>query len=173
MSHELISAEAAIRASQPGSMIFSRVKFDLASDWQTALLIREEKKYVNRLGANPLVKMRGGLLEENNIGLVAVLLRIGPPGHAQLYESWFNYAAAADSFDDLATQERIAIVFFTPERGRAVHVRNGLPSLFIRARAELSQRPQWTMQAFDRARESLYARWPTPQALWHALAEGD
>src|SRR5919197_5119924 len=105
MSHEIISAEAVIRQLALGSMICSRVKFDAAEDWQTAFLIRKDKQRVNRLGANPRVKIRAGLLEQDHIGLVVVLWRIGPPRQSQLYEMWFNYSTIAESFHDLATQE--------------------------------------------------------------------
>jgi hypothetical protein len=149
-------------------MIYSRAKFDMAGDWQTALLIRETKDFVRGLDAAPVIGLRGGAIEDTGVVLAVVIAKIA----GELYECWFNYWAGelADSFADLAKQERVALVFFTPERARALHIKNGLREFFADAARRCRDRGRWAMADFNAARDRAYAEYPEVQNLWAHLA---
>jgi hypothetical protein len=171
MSAEIISAEGAIKSAEPGRMIYSRFHSG-EGQWQTGFLIREEPKYVPR-GKAPTIEQRGGLMFEGRVTLVVTLLRISTGKEAQLYECWFNYFGKnKDSFLDLANQEQIAVIWFTPKRARSITVRNGFRDLFARAVAAVTTQKAWTLQDFDRARGRVYARYPQVWEMWKSLSKG-
>ena len=168
MSAPLVSGEQVIRGAPVGSMIYSRAKFDRAGDWQTVLLIRETKDFVRGLGTAPVIELRGGVIEDTGAVLVVVIAKIA----GELYECWFNYwgSELTDCFADLAKQERIALVFFTPGRARALHIKNGLREFFADAARRCRDRGRWAMADFDVARDRTYTEYPEVRNLWAHLA---
>ena len=168
MSASLVSGEEVIRGAQVGSMIYSRAKFDRAGDWQTALLIRETRNFVRGLGAAPVIELRGGVIEDTGAVLVVVIAKIA----GELYECWFNYWAGelTDCFADLAKQEQIALMFFTPERARTLQIKNGLRDFFADAARRCRDRGRWAMADFDAARDRAYTEYPEVRNLWAHLA---
>ena len=168
---ELISGEDLIRSAEPGAMVYSRLQTAEGGHWETGLLVREEPKYVKAFGRNPIIELRGGLMHEGRVALIATLVRVGAGKDAQLYECWWNFHGEEnrEAFYDLASQERLGIFFFTPERAKAVGVRNGYRDLFTRAVTALAAMPAWGMREFDAARSEIYRRYPTMQDLWSQL----
>lgn len=158
----------AIKSAPIGSATYARGEFDENMVKETMFLIREEPRVVQRLGENPQVILRAGQIEQDNVLLVAVLLRIG----GAYYETWWNYhqtSGGAQYFEDMATQERIALVFFTPERTRQIAIRNSLAPFFASVGRAAAALPAWTMRDFDAARDKIYARFPTVTKLWNHL----
>ncbi len=97
-----------------------------------------------------------------------MLLRIG----GEYYETWWNYHQTDGGeiyFSDMTTQERIPILFFTPDMTRSIAVHNSLASFFADAAQRIQAVPAWSMTDFDDARESVYARFPTVTKLWNHL----
>jgi hypothetical protein len=165
---EQITGEQFIQGAPVGTALYSRAKLGAAGDWQTALLFRETRQAVRGLGAAPVIELRGGVIEDAGAVLVAVIAKIA----GELYECWFNYwgAEQAESFTDLARQDKIALVFFTPERARALQIKNGLRNFFQDAARRCVDRGRWTMADFDAARDRVYAEYPDVQNLWAHLA---
>lgn len=168
MSAQIVSGEDVIKAAQIGQMIYSRAKFDVRGDWQTCLLIRESRDFVRGLGAAPVIELRGGVIEDPGAVLVVVIAKIV----GELYECWFNFwgGEQAATFEDLARQEQIALLFFTPERARALAIKNGLRDFFQDAARRCAARGRWAMHDFDAARDRVYAEYPEVQNLWAHLA---
>ena len=75
----------------------------------------------------------------------------------------------ADQPASLPTQERIPILFFTPEMTRSLAVRNSLAPFFADALRRVQAMPEWSMKDFNAAREVVYAKYPTVTKLWNAL----
>jgi len=163
---DLITAEQAIRSAPVGTMIYARLQADVSA-WSTGLLIREDRTLVRRLGAQPTVELRAGVIEQGGVILVALMAQIG----GQLYETWFNYHGAeeATNFADLGQQETIPIVFFVPDRARSLVVINHLRQFFQEAAERCERQKPWAMSDFDAAREHVYATYPEVEDLWAHL----
>ncbi|PSN82317.1 hypothetical protein B9Q03_14365 [Candidatus Marsarchaeota G2 archaeon OSP_D] len=58
---------------------------------------------------------------------------------------------------------------FSGRRERALAVPNSLRDTFREMLERVSSMKPWSMEGFDRARERVYARYPTVAALWDAL----
>lgn len=164
----LSDPEAVIKTAEPGTMIYGRARFD-GGAWETALYVREEKRYIDGFGRAPVVELRWMSVDDGSgVVLAALLMRIDN----ELYETWLNYHASgsAEAFADLASQDRIAILLYTRRRERQIAIANNLKLAVANSAEACRSRPAWTMQAFERARVRLYQRLPSVQALWDALA---
>ncbi len=148
--------------------MFARVIFEPNKGWETALLVRETPDYVGKLGKNPVIELRAGMLIESGVALTALLMGIGD----DLYEAWFNYHAAQESFADMATQERIVIAFYTPSKARQIAISNNLRGFFEDAISKARTLRRWTMRDFDSAREKVYSKYPQVTDLWDAIRGG-
>lgn len=165
-----MDVDTLIRSMPPGYMTYSRVQVP-GGEWMTALLVREDRAHVNALGSNPQIALRAGMFTEGDVLLVAIMIKVNqePP-----YDTWLNYhqsGGGQDYIDDLASQERLPILFYTEAgRKRSISIRNGLADFIATVAPALSAAPPWTMQAFDAARDRLYTRYPDQAALWRTLA---
>jgi len=166
---QLINPQDQIKKMPAGSAIYARAEFDESIISETVFLIREEPRAVKALGENPKIEIRAGIIQEKGVTLVAVILRIG----GEYFETWWNYyqpdGHGQRSFSDMATQERIPILFFTPEMTRSLAVRNSLAPFFADALRRVQAMPEWSMKDFNAAREVVYAKYPTVTKLWNAL----
>lgn len=170
MSAPLVTGEQVIRSAQVGTMIYARAKFDARGDWQTALLVRESKDFVRALGQAPVIELRGGVIDDPGAVLVVVIAKIA----GELYECWLNYYQTGEGaayFQDLQRQTQLPILFFTPERARALAIKNGLRDFFKEAEQRARARGAWAMRDFDAARDRAYAEFPEVQNLWAHLAK--
>lgn len=156
-----------------GTMLFGRASFD-GQPMETYFAIKEESRYMKRLGKYPILNIRTGLLQYNGIPLVCVMMQ--PNGDMDmLYETWFNYNATdgfgQKSFEDLTHQDNI-VFWFIDEKGneRKIGIKNSLKDAFSDYVNKIALINPWTMQEFDRARNMLYADYPSPAHLWNTLA---
>lgn len=160
-----------LRRMPPGSALYSR---EILSDrWEVAWLIREETKRIKQLGDNPEIEFRAGVIYQNNIALIPVLVRIGPGTHENIYETWINIHQPEDGFRyvrDLSTQDRIVIHLYGDrcKLERSLKVSNQL-EIFSQNIAFLHGTAPWSMSAFDTAREKIYEKYPDVVSLWNSL----
>ena len=168
MSAPLVSVEEMIVAAPVGSMVYSRFKTGTGGEWQTGLLVRESKEFVQRLGPAPVIELRAGVIEHPRALLVALIAKIA----GELYETWLNYyqTNGAAHFQDFQRQAEIALIFFTPERTRMIAVRNGLADFFQDAERRARERSPWAMRDFDVAKELTYQEFPEVRNFWAHLA---
>ncbi len=167
-----------LTAASPGSCIHARVALGAGSPMETALLLRETSARIAALGPGPRVVIRVGLIEQDGVGLVSLLLRLGPEREdgSDVWECWINACAEGDhALSDLARQKRVVVLLYGDRPGsllwheRAIASPNALRADFRRiAEAVATLRP-WGMAQFDAAREAVYSRYSTPQALWEAM----
>ena len=156
-----------------GSALYSRVHID-GSAWETAFLLREESRRVKHLGQEPPVEFRAGLLAEEGVLLIPVLVRAGRVAPENIFETWINVCQAGGNgpaiVADLASQERITIHFHdsATKAERSLQVYNSMRGFFGSVQQTVIVQP-WTMRQFDEARESIYGRYPEIRDLWQSL----
>lgn len=162
---------------RPGSMAYGRV--DVGDGWETAFLVREESREIRRLGDRPRLRFRAALMVESGVGLVPIIVRLGRSQQQEFldeyYEAWFNVHQGEPGgglvyLDDLIRQSRLSVILFCDRgRQRAIGAANLLGETFAEMKRQLAVLPAWSMQTFDAARERVYARLPTVEALWDHL----
>ena len=134
-------------------------------------MVREESARIPHLGRQ--VILRTGLLKQHEVGLILILLRLGPEDQ-DVFETWLDFFHAPDKsgrkndhLEVLTKQERIPILFYG-ERGRerSIVIRNSTQQGFKEILQTVQRLPLWSMQEFDNARSEVYSRFPTVKALW-------
>ncbi len=150
-----------------GGALFARFPFpEEDGGMQTALIIHESAEHVQNLPATLDIQERSVFFEEQGVGLLAVMYRIG----GEMYETWWNYhnPSMRQSIDDLQHQPRLCFMFFDDslEPSRVVWAPNGLQTVFAAFAGRAGAMTPWSMPAFDAARAQVYARYPTLGALW-------
>src|SRR5690349_14470380 len=87
-----------------GSALFVREQLPMGN-WEIAWLIRDDSARLAKLGPGPKLEFRAGVLEEEPVVLVPVLVRVGPPASESVYETWINqYAEEGGVLETLADQ---------------------------------------------------------------------
>jgi hypothetical protein len=149
----------------------------LGSGWQTDFFLRETTPRIMAIPPSPTISLRAGLIVQRGVGMVIVMVELdeGRFGH-ELFETWWNIHQAGGErkyFEDMTGQATIRLHLYgdTRQRERRLQIENSVRAFFRTALEELGRLPSWSMVAFDRARETLYRRYPTLQALWDALPQ--
>jgi hypothetical protein len=157
----------------PGAALYARQRLD-AGAWEVVWLVREESARIDRFGPHPAVEFRAGVIQQDTVLLIPVLLRIGSSAPLSLYETWINAydPQGFEALGDLAIQPRLVVHLFgdTRQRERSLAVPNRRHAFFRQAIAQVQATAPWDMAAFDVAREALLRQYPTVEALWQALA---
>lgn len=156
-----------------GSALFVREELP-KEGWEIAWLIREDSSRLAKLGPGPEVEFRAGVLEEEPVVLVPVLVRVGPPAEESVYETWVNqYAEDGGVLETLADQSRLAVHLYGEDCQHVctLAVSNLLQPFARHALSRIAATADpWTMQQFDRARDKVYGRYPRVWDLWQTLA---
>jgi hypothetical protein len=158
-------------AQPPGAARCARFRAGASGEAMTVFTIREDKERVSALPREVPIEVRAAAFFRQGIGLVTVMLRIA----GKLYETWLNFhnPAAHECFSDICRQDKILVSFYVdrPSPARTLWIASDLGSRFKGVVKRLEAMEPWEMSAFDRAREELYAQFPTPQALWDEMEE--
>jgi hypothetical protein len=172
----LVDPVTILAQQPPGSALFSRNQLD-RDTWEVSWLIREESARIATLH-QPDIEFRAGAMEQGWQGqwilLIPILVRIGPEQQDNIFEAWLNLYAEGGGIiylHDLARQDRLVLHFYGDrmQRERSLVISNQLKA-FAQQGLTLAERFQpWEMRTFDRAREQLYARYPSVMALWQSL----
>jgi hypothetical protein len=167
------SALDVIRLRPPGSAIWSKESVDRMQTWELSWLVRETSQRIAGLGQSPEIEFRAGLIIEQRIGLVAVVVRVGPESPESVYETWINDHAPGleDSLELLACQARLTVQLIgdTGQPERVLTVSNQLAGFARDAATEILGLPVWSMPTFDAAREYFCRQHPTVISLWNCL----
>jgi hypothetical protein len=157
----------------PGSALFVREQLPTGS-WEIAWLIREESTRLAQLGPGPEIEFRAGVLEEESVVLVPVLVCVGPPARESVYETWINqYDEEGGVLETLADQRRLAVRLYGDDCQHVctLAISNQLQPFARHALGRIAALADpWTMPQFDRARDMVYRRYPSVWDLWQALA---
>jgi len=169
---QIIDPIELLRTMPPGSALYARERIDTGA-WEVAWLVREETKRIQALGKSPAVSFRAGLWPFDNVMLIPVLVQVGPETPETIYESWINVHATGQQnpLEDLAMQPRIVVHLYGDacQLVRSLTVSNQLQMFAREALLKLRDGQPWSMQAFDAAREEIYAKHATVWDLWQAL----
>ncbi len=171
MTQPMADPTLVIQKMTPGMMIYTKLR--VKGKELVAFLIRETSAAIAQLGPSPVLEMRAGVMVEGRVVLIAVMVQV----RSELYETWLNvYQRGADGFSYLRTlagQDQVAFVFYGDKQRseRKLVIRNRLNVFAQDALATLESATPWSMQEFDKARDALYKRYPTPETLWQALAQ--
>jgi hypothetical protein len=169
---QMADPQQLIASAPPGTMIYALGEGDGP---EVALLIREEPARVRGFGPSPRVELRLGLYIEGNVALIPLMVGVGSGERQELYETWINAHQLGGGWPGvlrcLEAQGVIRLLFFGDggSRERAVGVPNRLGPSVAQIREQVARLPEWSMGAFDTARERIYQRYPSVKALWGAL----
>jgi hypothetical protein len=166
----MIDVEQLMKSAPLGSMAYARISFVKPGNWQTALLIREESRWIRRYPKHAIFHVRAGLLQDQGIYLLAIMLKAA----GELYETWFNYHrtdGGQEYLEDWARQRDLSLIFYGDRgtRERQISIVNPLADLTRQALPILERSAPWSMADFDAARARICEAYPDLSALWAAL----
>jgi hypothetical protein len=143
-------------------------------DWFTDFYVREDSNTIKTSLRNPQIRIRAGLIEQDNISLIPVMFWLGKHPN-QLFETWWNYHATADfgkkCMETMAEQTNIAFHLYG-DKGlldkSILLPRNPLQEFFKQSLEKLKNTPEWSMDEFDNARDKIYQEYQ-PMDLWELI----
>jgi hypothetical protein len=154
-----------------GLMIYARSKFDLG-EFETHLIVKEEEKYLQTLQPKQLFNFHSALIQMNNVSVVVLMMKV-ENDQDMLYESWWNFyqSQGKESFINMSIQEKLRILFFNEKNDLKIkkEINNGLSLAFCEYLNNIRYKSPWTMKDFDKAKEDIYNKYPTPKKLWEAI----
>ncbi len=136
-------------------------------------LVKTDQTTINALGPTPYLEFRLGALQVKTVFVMVLLIRIAHTD--MIFESWINgHTPSQDGWrviQMLQEQPFLTIHFFNDEteEQRAIRVDNPSPHFFHQCASQILHQSPWTMDAFDQAKETIYAAYPSPVTLWNAL----
>lgn len=163
--HELINP------SRPGTMVQHLYALKGGEGWLAGLAVREDTRTLARLPRRVDIHSRGALIQVERVYLIVLMLQIqGGP----IYETFVSaqHEDSPEFIARMANQEAFSILMFDGvgvQPARAFVTANGFHGLFARIQPQYRRWPACAFQAFDEAKERLYAQYPTVEALWQAL----
>ncbi len=165
--HELINR------SEPGTMVQHLYSLNSGEGWLAGLAVREDPATLAHLPKRVDIRSRGAIIQVEHVHLILLMLQIqGGP----IYETFVSaqHEDSPEFITRMAAQEAFSILMFdgvTVQPVRAFVTPNGFQRLFASIQQEYLQWPEWEFHEFDQAKENLYARYPTVEALWQALGQ--
>lgn len=136
-------------------------------------MVREESWRIPLIGK--VVQVRTGLIDESGVGLIPMLIALGPSDH-DIFETWLNFHAPRsdgsknDYLETLCKQNRIVILFYG-ESGweRSIQITNvRLRPTWNAILEKVSQMTEWETKEFSAARDTICRRFPTVRRMWDA-----
>ena len=169
----LINPFSLLRFAAPGTTCL--IRQESGGGWQLVWFIREESDWVEQLGSQPDVEFRAELFSVGGVGLLPLLVRVGPISNRNVYEAWVDVHAPGqgETLATLAEQSSLEVNLYVDEGrlGRSLVIDNGLGNFARQALAEIAARPAWTVEEFDRACQQLREQYPEPWGLWQAIGQ--
>ena len=148
----------------------------LASPVEVMFGIREESRRIPCIKNTPIV-IRTGILEKAGVYLIPVVLQLRYKGFpATFFEVWLNVSPpesfGAELFHYLCHQARIVLQFFgdTSLIARVLVLPNNIAQ-WQALKLTIDPQKSWSMDVFDRARDQIFTRFPTPQDLFFHLGQ--
>jgi hypothetical protein len=157
-----------IKSFKPGLATIGRAKDQADHPWASIFLIREEDRYIKKLGKNPQVEIKSAYIEDGGVGAVFIQFRINLDWD-YLYDCWINRYAPGNEkiLGDLATQDIFVFKFFDDhEDRRTIGIPNNLKAAFAVYTETAAKLPAWSMRDFDALKERVYAQWLTGREMW-------
>lgn len=155
----------------PGIMVYDLISVDFGEP-EFAFFIKEETPYIFK-HPKPLIEVRMGIMQMKNVLVVPMMVLVNFDSD-MLYETMFNYYQTNGGsmyLKVLKKQDRI-LLFFCDESNREVRrirINNNFKSQIQSIEKILQEVSPWTMEEFDKAKETLYEQYPAGEDLWKAL----
>ena len=166
-----VDPEKMMKTRPPGQAAFMRFA-PVEGTLGVAFMLREETARIAAL-QDPEIELRAGVLEQDGVLLIPVLLRVGKEVQENIWETWWNFYASdlPPKFKDLSRQDELFIFFYgdSGNRERTIKCRNSWKDFFKQAYQLCVVHPSWSMSDYDNAREKIYARHPTVMDLWRSM----
>lgn len=163
-----------VKQIRPGIMILGNAKERLEDDFSSIFLIREEDKYIKKLGYNPVIQVRMAMFTHNNIPAIFIMVKINNDNN-MLYDAWLNYHDSykenGSNFEGLLRQENLIFQFYNDkELKRTVAIPNKLKEDLNDMVDQIKNIPKWSMKEFDSVKEWIYHKYPNGQILWNSIS---
>ncbi len=167
----MIAFHELINQSLPGTMVQHLYSLNGGEGWLAGLAVREDSATLARLPKRVDIHSRGALIQVEHVHLILLMLQIQG---GLIYETFVSiqHEDSPEFIARMAAQEAFSILMFDGvgvQPVRAFITPNGFQRLFERIQQEVPRWPAWEFQEFDAAKESLYARYPSVEAVWQAL----
>ena len=147
-----------IKTVQPGLML-SGVGGPTEEEKHFIFLIREDEKYIKKVGKYPTVQIRMGTFENINNAIGAIVMIRFENNPDLTYDGWLNYHAPMAQIDRLGEQDKLIFKFFTSKDCvRTLAIKNSLKENFIEL-IEKSKTTKWEMKEFDEVKNCIYQQY--------------
>jgi len=145
---------------------------------KTDFIVKNSTKVIRELEHDPPIALVAGLVhdivaESKPVCAVVVMFRLGSDPNP--YEIFFNYfegsGSAPEIFRDLATQDTIAFHCYGDGgvKLRTIVVANKHMHFWQSASQKVGSMKPWSMADFDKAKDRIFEKYPTPPELFTAL----
>lgn len=169
------TVEDQIKLMDPGSALFdiATIQPDGVTSEAVVFFIREEPRLIGDYPAilqiNTALLMEPGI-DSESVGLMPIILRIGPDLGDNLFETWLNFHDTEGRGHEvckmLGRQSHIYLCFYDRvERRRTLAIPNTWATYFDHAHILLSEMPSWTMADYDHAKEVFCRKFPSVMSL--------
>ena len=164
----------ALRSVPTAGTMTHTIADDATGQPLVVFLVRVERHWPNVIPEDPAIDLLSTLFRVGNVFLIPVVAKIGPTS----YETWINICSddnrGFQTLELLAKQDHLVFNLYhdTPsEPMRTIRTHNSLAHNMAEMLPVLENVPQWSMQAFDAAREKLHPQYPNTQAIPNHGAE--
>lgn len=157
----------------PGVMVYDLISFD-DGPIEFSFHIKEETNYIFR-HQNPLIEVRMGMMQYKNVYIIPMMVQVNFD-EEMMYETMFNYHQTSGGepyLHALQQQDNIYLIFYDEKNkeSRRIRIKNQFKQDVQQFTNILKTTEPWSMEDFDRAKEQLYANFPTGMDLWRAIDE--
>ena len=170
---ETVASVDVIGHMLPGSAIIAQCYDIPASTREIAWLLREESHRIKSLVPNERFQFREGVLIDDNVAVIPLLLRVGPFKPRNIWTTWLNVRepGSEETLELLAKQPRL-LIYFIGDQGtveRCFALVNDLADFARQAIAAIKSLQSWTATQFDQLKDRLCQQHPDVIALWQSL----
>jgi tetratricopeptide (TPR) repeat protein len=158
----------------PGSAIIAQALNIPASTREIAWLLREDSRRLKALAPTEVFQLRAGMLIEDKVAAIPILLRVGQFKPRNIWTTWLNVRepGSEQTLELLAKQPRLT-VYFVGDQGTVVQscaVPNVHLDFAVQAMAAIKQLPSWTAAQFEQLKDRLCQKHPDVISLWQSLS---
>lgn len=156
-----------------GSMIYDVISID-GIVWELSLFVKEDAAHLHLYGQNPKIEIVAGMIEENEVSPVIIILRINS-NRELMFETWLNYYATLGerALNSLMFQNRI-VINLVDGNGyitRSIAVNNNIKRWIHISLNRIKNRAPWTMSEFDIAKHNICTKYKDIDSLYNKLSQ--
>ena len=169
---------ATVSGIAPGSAVHARRRSP-SGHWEVFWVVREDSQRIAdiSLAGVPEVEFRVGQLKckagGGVVGLVPVLLRVGPTSWESVYETWIDEYddATSGALETLVHQNRIVVEVYgdDAELELRLPLRNSLRDFARQTLGWVSRFQPWTHEQYVAGKQRVFRDLPDTWALWRDL----